>query len=242
MVGLALLPPALRRDPVGLWRGAAHGGRSRSPGEATLAPAGDRREPRRVGVLQVHGFLPRQPSAPVPGCGHRGAASGNHPAGGCLVLHLPVHFLPHRRVPRNADRATGISGLHAVRGLLPAVARRPHRARRAVPAADGERAPVARGRPAPGDGALHPRLRQEGPVRRHAGRVGGPGVRASGGLYPAHLLARGAGLHGADLLRLLRVHRHGDRRGAHARHHATRRTSATPMPPSRSRSSGSAGT
>ena len=187
LVGLALLLPAARRRAGGLPAGRGMAGRPTAARGKALAGGGRSREPRRCWrssstrtsslanlqpLFRVAGLELPRPEVLLPV--------------GISFFTFQSHLLPHRRLPRHAAGAPEPAGLHAVRLVLPATAGRPHRARRAVPAADGARAPAARRRPAPGHRALRARLHQEGAVRRHARGVGGPRVRAPGGLLAGH--------------------------------------------------------
>ena len=140
-----------------------------------------------------------------------------------LTLALPIglSFITFQAISYVVDVKRGLlppastARLRALPELLPARGGRADRAgARVHPAAAEAARPARRGR-GRRRGADRARAGQEGRARRLPGPRGGrPGVRRARGLRRAR---RGAGrlrLRGPDLLRLLRLHRHRDRRRA----------------------------
>ena len=189
-------PPALREGPQG---GADHR---------------DHPRPRHAGRLQISGLLQRlhqQLSGTLP----RAAPSG--PACRRVLLHLPGDLLRRGRPPR-PHPAGQAARLRHLRVLLPAPRRRTDRPRGGVrPAA----VQSARPEQHPGRSRLRTDRRRSGEEdgrRRHdrheAGRAG---VRHASGPQ-RHRNAHGdLRIRRPDLLRLLRLHRYGDRPGAATR-------------------------
>ncbi len=148
----------------------------------------------------------------------RAAAAGHHGTGGLFVLRLLGRELPRRCVRTAAAGGTSRRSAGAVRGLVPEDLRRPDRTRDHLPAA------MARAPDAAAAGARHTADRlgpdQESAHCRQPGTVGRQGiwhrsVRDAGG--PPH---RRVLLRVPDLLRLLRLHRHRNRRVDAVRHPA----------------------
>ena len=139
------------------------------------------------------------------------------PAARHLLHHLPEDRLPDRR-RRRPHQVLHPARLSPLRDVLPAADRRAdHPLRRDHPAVPARHLPL---RPDPLRGRHHAlllRALQEGGARRRHGRARDPGLRLCRlrrrGDLPA-VVAGGGRLHPADLLRLLRLFRHGLRRGA----------------------------
>ena len=189
----------------------AHGRKAPPPraGRRGRAAAAD---PRRVQVLQLlRRLLPRA-------LRHRPRRVAEHPpARRHLLLYLPVAQLHHRRLPRQARPRARFRQDRAVHRLLPAARRRTHRQGR------GLHPPAARGADRH-DGGTRPRravlrLRpvQEDRAGRQPRRLRRRRARRARRLQRRHPAADGLRLRHPDLLRLLRLLRHGRRLRPHPR-------------------------
>ena len=207
---------ALDRGELRLRPGAARPRRRRQPGAAAQRGAGarhprQRRLPRLFQIRQLLGLGGERPD------GVRLHLPQRDPAARHLLHHLPEDRLPDRR-GRPADPQLHLERLPLVRDVLPAADRGTDRAlQRDDPAVRARHLPVRhrplRHRP----DALLLRPLQEGGARRRHCRACLAGLRlrrhrGGGDAHPG--LARRGRLHPADLLRLLRLQRHGLRRGA----------------------------
>ncbi len=216
---------------------------------AALAPrralAGHRDRSRHPRLLQISRLLHRA-GADAPACAGAQSAARlrqRDAAGGDLVPHLPRHFLYRRRLSR-AARADALGRRHpALHLVLPASGRGPDRARARIPAATGEPTPRRRffvrresaadpRRPVQEDGDRQLSRRRSRRSRLHRSLAG----------LAAGSDRRRLCLCGADLCRLLRLHRHRDRRRGAARLSLSATISINPIARSASSISGGAGT
>ena len=139
------------------------------------------------------------------------AAADDRAAGRRQLLHLPGDLV-HGRRQAPAGRARQHDRRRALPELLPPPRGRPDRARPRVPAAAAVAARPEQGRGRLRAGADRARAGQEGRDRRLPGAHDRrPRVRRAGVLRRAGRVDGRVRLHGADLLRLLRLHRHRDR-------------------------------
>src|SRR4029453_9330342 len=190
------------------------------PGQpAPLAAAEHRHEPRRARLLQVPRLLRgERPGALRLARADAGlGAAADLPALRHQLLHVPEPLLLDRGVPRPPAGGAELLEPGLLHRVLSAADRRPDRAGDGVPAADPHAAPPRRGRRARLRHALPGRLREED-LRRRRRRL--PGRRLLPRAPAVRCLERlggGALLRGPDLLRLQRLHGHGDRGGARAR-------------------------
>ena len=174
--------------------------------------------------------------------GDPAAAAHDRAAGRDQLLHLPGDHVRRRHLPR-PRRSRAAARRRGVPQLLLAPGRRADRARVGVPAADQ---PAAR--PGQRGGRRRPlpdrrRPGEEGGDRRlPRARGGRPGLRRPRGARGARRDLRLVRVRRADLLRLLRLHGHGDRARAAARGSSSRRTSTARTARAASASSGGAGT
>ena len=231
-----LLAGAFGELPVGWWFpallwfstlldyrvGPRHRGRAQPARAARLAPREPRREPRRARLLQVLRLLRRErPRGSSPG-------SASTPRWEPLRIFLPygISFYTFQSLSYSIDVYRG--RLPAERSFLnlaffiaffPQLDRRPDRARDDLPAAD----PRARGASRPSTCAAARRSSSSASSRRPCVADGARRLRRRGtsprprSYDAAERLGGGALLRRADLLRLQRLHRHGDRRRAAAR-------------------------
>ena len=202
---------------ITLWNQAAAKLIHRSGDDAPPAVADDRRgrrrppDARRLQVLRLlhPGHRPRPPQ---PRARPAAAARDDRPPGRRQLLHLPGDLL-HRRRQAPADRA----GVDDRRGdlpqLLPPPDRRPDRPRPAS-SSPSSRPPATPAKVAASSGLL---LIGLGLVKKvvladYLGRVVvDPVFAVPQGFGAPDVLLAGVRLRRADLLRLLRLHRHGDR-------------------------------
>ena len=177
------------------------------------------------------------------GAGSRAAVHGDHPAGRHLVLHVPRHLVPGRRLSRRcrgvpAAWSTSCCICRSSRSLSPArsCARRIFLPQLARPPA--ERVPLAE----PVLLILGGLFKKVVIADLSRDRPGRSGVLRSVALRQRRPGARGLRLRGADLLRLLRLHRHGDRAGGAARLSVSEQLRSAVPRAAACASSGSAGT
>ena len=219
--------------------------RSPSPGgPEARADRSDRLRPRAAGRLQVPGLLRLGdgPGARLDRARLPAAAGADRAPDRDLVLHLPGHLVRGRRLP--ARDASGLAhGRGDPAGVLPAHRRRADRARERAAAAAPHAARPALGAGRAGDLPDRRRAPEEDGDRRRAGAADRrPRLQRPGLALRGRADARVLRLRGADLLRLLGLHRPGHRPRAAARLPAPRELQP-PLPRAlASGTSGGAGT
>ena len=172
-----------------------------------------RLRPRHPGRLQVlrllrHGRLRR---ARLDRPGHAAAAGDDRAPRRRQLLQLPGGHLRRRREAA-ADRARLAARRCDLPELLPPPRRRADRPGQRVPSSAQEAEGSRPGGGRRGADADRPRADQEGDDRRLPRPRGrGQGLRGAAGLQRAGRDPRRLRLRGPDLLRLLRLHGHGDR-------------------------------
>ena len=202
--------------------------RQKSP--VVRGPVGDL-QPLAAGLFQVRDLPGGEPVPahrhPDPPERHLGGADGpaaGHPAAHRhLFLHLPDHELHHRRLPPRRPGAAEHGGFRRLRHHVPPADRGPHRPLQDRGGGAQPQDPRL-GAVRPGGQALLRGPCQEGAAGQRRGQAlgrvpGGPGGRDAdrgGGL------AGPRGLRLSDLLRLLRLLRHGHRPGQAVRLHLLR--------------------
>ncbi len=220
LVERQIRPAAGRLDPGKLLVRPTHpapGARGRSTRSQALADLRHLPQPWAARLVQIRRLrIPHRRRGD--GASHTG--TGSVPAAGHQLLHLPADHVPGGEFSHGAQRLRP-AALRELRRVLSASDRRPDRASardhaatagaRHCDAANGESGRRADDLPArPGEEAgagRYVRLVRRCRVRR---RRAGRAAQLRGGLV------RGGLLRAADLLRLLRLFRHGDRARAHA--------------------------
>ncbi len=194
--------------------------------------------------LQIHGLSvdARRRSSPDMVARIASPAARNIAAYRDFLLHVPGRLLSHRRLPSERLRCGRLYGIRCLPHAVPATCRRSDR-----PLPGGQtgtwQAPHRQSRLARWSLSVLPRARQED---HHCGRRRN---RRRRGLCPADHRTRlrscmvgCAVLHAANILRLLRLFRYGDRAGPAVWASASRKTSISRIARPASPSSGGAGT